>query len=90
MGRKAIQPEPGTVRPLKIKLSPDLNVDLWAFCEVHHGAPQSRVVEKAVRAFIDAELQRHPTLVAEWKLLRGKVRSKPEVVQFPDHQEDEP
>ena len=88
MGRKAMQPAPGKNRPVKVQLSLELKSDLWAFCEVHHGTPQNRVIEKAVRAFIEADLERHPTLVPEWKTLRDRVRAKPELVEFPKSSED--
>ncbi len=82
MGRKALKPEPGAIRPVKVKLSPELNVDLWAFCEVHHGSPHNRIIEKAVQAFIEADLERHPTLVPEWNALRESLQSKPQIVRF--------
>lgn len=82
MGRKATQPSPGDTRPLKVTLSPDLKADLWAFSEVHHGAPQNRIIEKALRVFIQSELASHPTIAAEWKTLRESLQARPRPLAF--------
>jgi hypothetical protein len=88
MGRHKSRPEPGSAKPFNLTFTPDLHLDLWAFCEVHHGAPRHRIIESAVRAYIDAELQAHPTKAAEWRALRETVRTKPQLVQFPTDKPD--
>jgi hypothetical protein len=76
MGRKANVPVAGSTKRLPVKLSEDVALDLWAFCEIHHGAPQNRVVEKAVKQFIITDLEKNPALRADWEELRNRMRSK--------------
>lgn len=84
MGRRAKVPIAGSAKRLPLKLSDEVALDLWAFCEVHHGAPQSRVVEKAVKAFILEDLDKNPSLKGEWQALRDGLRPRmaPQVVKF--------
>jgi hypothetical protein len=85
MGRKAARPLAGVPRRLKVDLSDDLAADLWAFCQVHHGAPQNRVIEKALRRFIVDDLEEHPTLKAEFARVRQQSqepRPAPQIVKF--------
>jgi hypothetical protein len=56
LGRRAAAPAPGTPKRLPVKLPDELALDLWAFCELHFGVAHNRVIEKAVRKFIDDEL----------------------------------
>ena len=74
----------GSAKRLPLKLSDEVALDLWAFCEVHHGAPQSRVVEKAVKAFISEDLDKNPALRNEWQALREGLRPRTasQVVKF--------
>jgi hypothetical protein len=85
VGRRAAKPVAGVSRKLKVKLSDDIARDLWAFCEVHHGAPHNRVIESAVRRFIEEELAQHPTLATEWRVLRQQLEpGRPtQIVKFP-------
>jgi hypothetical protein len=84
MGRRAKLPVAGSTKRLPVKLSEEVALDLWAFCEVHHGAPQNRVVEKAVKQFISEDLEKNPTLRDEWRTLRDGLRPRtaPQVVKF--------
>ncbi|MBZ5567569.1 MAG: hypothetical protein LAN64_06925 [Acidobacteriia bacterium] len=73
MGRRAAAPVPGKRKSLPVKLPDDLALDLWVFCELHHGAPHNRIVEKAVRKFIDDELNDNPPARQRFEELKSKI-----------------
>jgi hypothetical protein len=91
MARPKRKPQLGaTVKPFPIRLSTDINEDLWAFSELQHGAAKNRIVEAALRSYIAAYLEKHPTLVAEFQGLRDSLRAKPTpVAEFPRQKRDE-
>ena len=76
MGRKASAPVPGERKRLPVKLSDDLALDLWVFCEVHHGVAHNRIVEKAVRKFIDDELTVDSRARARFDEIRSRTQSR--------------
>lgn len=45
-----------------LELSPDLALDLEAFCEAHYGAAAAEILRHALRRFIDSELKAEPNL----------------------------
>lgn len=76
MGRTALAPIPGQAKPLPLKLPSELAIDLHAFCEASHGAPQTRVICAAVRRFIDEELKGNDGLAARFEAERERLISK--------------
>lgn len=60
-GRRPKKPEPGEGKDVFVPLPDDLTLDLYAFCEAHFGASQTRVICEALRRFIEAQLQAEPT-----------------------------
>lgn len=57
-------------RYLEVALSDDLARSLHAFCEVHFGANPTRVIEEAVRSYIDYRLQQDPIANAKFSRLK--------------------
>ena len=55
------------------KFPEDLDLDLKAFCEAHHGAPKTRIVQDALRAFMDSELADQPRLRARFNEARKRL-----------------
>ncbi len=76
MGRRAAAPMPGSRKRLPLKLPDDLALDLWAFCELHYGAPHNRIIEKAVRKFIDDELRGDAVARARFDEIRARVATR--------------
>lgn len=76
MGRRAAAPVAGSRKRLPVKLPDDLALDLWAFCELHHGAPHNRIIEKAVRKFIDDELLGDSTARERFEDIRARVSTR--------------
>jgi hypothetical protein len=56
-----------------LKLSPDLNLDLHAFCEVHFRAPKNEVARRALRAFLDTELAADPRGRRQFEEVRRRL-----------------
>lgn len=50
-------PAAGVRKAVPLKLPPDVALDLHAFCEAHYGAKQNEVICRALRRFIDSELE---------------------------------
>jgi hypothetical protein len=57
MPQLARVPKPGVRKQIPLKLQPDIALDLHAFCEAHYNAPQNEIISRAVRRFIDSELE---------------------------------
>jgi hypothetical protein len=85
MGRRAAVPIAGERKRLPVKLSDELAVDLWTFCELHHGVAHNRIVEKAVRKFIDDELASDGRAQKRFEEIRETIRARPSlhVVRMP-------
>ena len=49
-----------------------LNSDLLDFCEAHRGAPGNRIIQDALRDFIDARLKAEPELRKRFEEARAK------------------
>jgi hypothetical protein len=49
-----------------------LNSDFIDFCEAHRGAPGNRIIQDALRAFIDERLQAEPELKKRFDEARRK------------------
>ena len=49
-----------------------LNSDLIDFCEAHRGAPGNRIIQDALRAFIDERLLAEPELKKRFDAARRK------------------
>lgn len=49
-----------------------LNSDFLDFCEAHRGAPGNRIIQDALRAFIDERLKAEPELETRFKEARRK------------------
>lgn len=89
MGRRAAAPVAGKRKSLPLKLPDDLALDLWAFCELHHGAPHNRIIEKAVRKFIDDELSDNAGALRTFEEIKSQavIRSPLQIVRMsPKHE----
>ena len=63
-----------------------LNADFIDFCEAHRGSPGYRIIEDALRAFIDERLAAEPELKKRFDAARRKrlgVLEKGNVTVFP-------
>jgi hypothetical protein len=49
-----------------------LNADFLDFCEAHRGAPGNRIIQDALRAFIDERLKAEPELKKRFDEARRK------------------
>jgi hypothetical protein len=56
----------------KLDLPEDLAADLRDFCEAHYDASQKRIVQSALRDFIQAALAAEPELRKRFDEARGK------------------
>lgn len=74
----------GAPRRLPLKLSESVALDLWAFSELHYGAPHTRIIEEAVRRLIEQELERDPLLRERFKSIRSQRAegSRPRVMEI--------
>lgn len=87
MGRRAQAPKVGQAKRLPVKLTDELALDLWAFCEMHHGVAQNRIIEKAVSKFIEDELASDANARTRFESIRGSASpTKPslQVVRIPN------
>lgn len=84
MSRRAGQPADGVPKRLPLRLSDNVAKDLWAFCEAHYGAPQTRIIEEALRHFIGQELDSDPHLRERFEALRARGRedSRPTLISI--------
>ncbi len=58
------------------ELGEELRASLGDFCEAHYGAPQSRIVREALKAFIEAQLAAEPELRKRFDWARKTRLSK--------------
>ncbi len=82
-GPKPKQPQVGVPKALSLTLPEDLALDLFAFCEAHYGATQTRVIAAALRSFIEAELQSEPSLRRRFNDAKASAQKPPgEVIKL--------
>jgi hypothetical protein len=60
-------------KALPLKLPSEIALDLQAFCEAHHGAPQNRVITKAVDEFIKRELKDDPVTRSRFDQAKERI-----------------
>jgi hypothetical protein len=65
MPRPVVLPRLGQPKPVPVKLSSDLALELQAFCEAHFKAQQAEVICRAVERFIQQEIASSDTKTKE-------------------------
>ena len=58
------------------ELGGELRASLGDFCEAHYGAPQSRIVREALKAFIEDRLSAEPEVRKRYEQARAKRLGK--------------
>ncbi len=60
-------------KPELFKFPAGLHLDLKAFCEAHYGAPKTRIVQEALKAFISSQLAEEPKLRVRFDEARTRL-----------------
>ncbi len=64
--------KPGSHKFL-LELPPELNLDLYAFCELHFGAPRTEVARRALQTLIEAETSADPKTRQKFEQIRHRL-----------------
>lgn len=60
-----------------LKLEGDLSIELRAFSEAHYGAPQNKLIDTALRRFLQQELsQESPEFLARFEAAKRRLQGR--------------
>ena len=74
-------PKPGEGKDIVVTLSPQLNLDLWAFGEALSGAAHRRIICEALDNYIQGRLSAEPLLRQRFNEAKAKAYRPPAEVR---------